>query len=132
MGLTLVGENLHKTYRSGSKEVRAVNGVSLEIKIAKTTAIVGPSGAGKSTLLHLLGGLDKPTSGKVLLNGRDINITQIEAGLAWHYKKYATEQSPEDRQRYARAEEQAHAARIGLWQDGSPVPPWAYRKAKKP
>ena len=70
--------------------------------------------------------------GKVLLNGRDINITQIEAGLAWHYKKYATEQSPEDRQRYARAEEQARAARHGLWQDGRSVPPWDYRKAKKP
>ena len=70
--------------------------------------------------------------GKVLLNGRDINITQIEAGLAWHYKKYATEQNPDDRQRYARAEEQARAARLGLWQDGRSVPPWEYRKTKKP
>lgn len=70
--------------------------------------------------------------GKVLLAGRDINITQIEAGLAWHYKKYATEQSPEDRQRYARAEEQSRAARLGLWQDGRSVPPWEYRKTKKP
>lgn len=70
--------------------------------------------------------------GKVLLDGRDINITQIEAGLAWHYKKYATEQSPEDRQRYARAEEQARASRLGLWQDGRSVPPWDYRKTKKP
>ena len=69
--------------------------------------------------------------GKVLLNGRDINITQIEAGLAWHYKKYASEQSPEDRQRYARAEEQARASRLGLWQDGHPVPPWDYRKTKR-
>lgn len=68
--------------------------------------------------------------GKVLLNSRDINITQIEAGLAWHYKKYATEQSPEDRQHYARAEEQARAARLGLWQDGRSVPPWEYRKTK--
>jgi endonuclease YncB( thermonuclease family) len=70
--------------------------------------------------------------GKVLLDGRDINITLIEAGLAWHYKKYATEQSPEDRQRYARAEERARTTRLGLWQDSHPVPPWAYRKAKKP
>lgn len=68
--------------------------------------------------------------GKVLLNGRDINITQIEAGLAWHYKKYATEQSPEDRLRYARAEEKARASRHGLWQDERSVPPWEYRKAK--
>lgn len=70
--------------------------------------------------------------GKVLLNGRDINITQIEAGLAWHYKKYATEQSPEDRLRYARAEEKSRAARLGLWEDGRSVPPWEYRKTKKP
>ena len=70
--------------------------------------------------------------GKVLLDGRDINITLIEAGLAWHYKKYATEQSPEDRQRYARAEEKARASRLGLWQDSHPVPPWAYRQTKKP
>lgn len=70
--------------------------------------------------------------GKILLNGRDINITQIEAGLAWHYKKYATEQIPEDRQRYARAEEQARASRLDLWQYSHAVPPWDYRKTKKP
>jgi endonuclease YncB( thermonuclease family) len=70
--------------------------------------------------------------GKVLLDGRDINISQIEAGLAWHYKKYAAEQSPEDRLRYARSEEQAHAAHLGLWKDSEPVPPWAYRIANKP
>ncbi len=69
--------------------------------------------------------------GKILLNGRDINITQIEAGMAWHYKKYAAEQSPEVRQRYARAEEQAHAARRGLWQDSHPVPPWEHRISKR-
>ncbi len=66
--------------------------------------------------------------GKVLLNGRDINITQIEAGLAWHYKKYASEQNPEDRQHYAHVEELASASRLGLWQDSDPVPPWEYRK----
>jgi endonuclease YncB( thermonuclease family) len=70
--------------------------------------------------------------GKVLLDGRDINITQIEAGLAWHYKRYATEQSSEERQRYAGAEEQARTTRLGLWQNSDPVPPWAYRKIKKP
>lgn len=70
--------------------------------------------------------------GKVLLDGRDINITQIEAGLAWHYKKYASEQTPEDRQRYARAEEEARARRRGLWQDSHVVPPWDFRRARKP
>jgi lipoprotein-releasing system ATP-binding protein len=68
----LITKDLHKTYRSGVKEVRAVNGISLEIKKGRSIAIVGPSGAGKSTLMHILGGLDKPTSGKVLLGDTDI------------------------------------------------------------
>jgi len=69
--------------------------------------------------------------GKVLLDGHDINITLIEAGLAWHYRKYAYEQSPEDRQRYARVEEQARVLQAGLWQEKHPLPPWEYRKARK-
>ncbi|MDP3730615.1 MAG: ABC transporter ATP-binding protein [Candidatus Omnitrophota bacterium] len=68
----LIIKDLHKIYRKGHKEVRAVNGIGLEIKQAGTVLIVGPSGAGKSTLLHMLGGLDKPTSGKVLLEDTDI------------------------------------------------------------
>jgi len=70
--IILAAKNVHKIYMSGAKEVRAVNGVSIEIKTAKATAIVGASGAGKSTLLHLLGGLDRPTSGNVLLDGVEI------------------------------------------------------------
>ena len=69
--------------------------------------------------------------GKILLDGRDINITLIEAGLAWHYKKYASEQSPVDRERYARAEARARVARAGLWREKHPSPPWEYRKARK-
>ncbi len=68
----LMAKDLHKTYRTGAKEVRAVNGISIEIKKGRSAAIVGPSGAGKSTLMHILGGLDKPTLGKVLLDGTDM------------------------------------------------------------
>jgi len=68
----MMAENVRKIYKSGAKEVRAVNGVSLQIKKGSSTAIVGPSGAGKSTLLHLLGGLDTPTSGAVILDGVEI------------------------------------------------------------
>ncbi len=57
---------------NGQKEVRAVDGMSFEIKKASSAAIIGPSGAGKSTLLHILGGLDRPESGEVLLDGTDI------------------------------------------------------------
>lgn len=65
-------ESVHKTYRSGQKDVRAVNGIDLEIERGRSLAIIGPSGAGKSTLLHILGGLDRPTSGKIRLDGVDI------------------------------------------------------------
>ncbi len=68
----IIVKDLHKTYKNGHKEVRAVNGIDLEIKKASSVLIVGPSGAGKSTLLHMLGALDKPTSGKILLEDTDI------------------------------------------------------------
>jgi endonuclease YncB( thermonuclease family)/methylphosphotriester-DNA--protein-cysteine methyltransferase len=71
------------------------------------------------------------TVGKVLLDGRDINIEQIKAGLAWHYKKYADEQPPEDRITYAAAETEARAARRGLWQDPNPTPPGEWRAEAK-
>jgi lipoprotein-releasing system ATP-binding protein len=68
----LIAKDLCKTYRTGIKEVRAVNGISLKITKGRSVAIVGPSGAGKSTLLHMLGGLDKPSSGKLLMDSLDI------------------------------------------------------------
>jgi endonuclease YncB( thermonuclease family)/methylphosphotriester-DNA--protein-cysteine methyltransferase len=69
--------------------------------------------------------------GKVLLDGRDVNIEQVKAGLAWHYKKYESEQPPEDRITYAEAEKQARTARLGLWQDANPTPPGDWRVAVK-
>jgi len=69
--------------------------------------------------------------GKILLDGKDINLEQVKAGLAWHYKEYQREQSPEDRELYARAEDEAHTARRGLWQDPDPVEPSAFRKEEK-
>jgi putative ABC transport system ATP-binding protein len=65
-------EALHKHYVLGSQEVRAVNGVSLAIEAGEFVAVMGPSGSGKSTLLTLLGGLDRPTSGHILVNGENI------------------------------------------------------------
>ena len=63
---------LEKIYKNGAKEVRAVDGVDLAIRRGAAVVVLGPSGAGKSTLLHLLGGLDNPTAGSVLLDGLDI------------------------------------------------------------
>jgi len=65
-------QNLKKVYGSAETEVHALDGVNLQIKNGEFVAIVGTSGSGKSTLLHMLGGLDRPTSGKVLVDGKDI------------------------------------------------------------
>ncbi|MGI6325239.1 MAG: ABC transporter ATP-binding protein [Bacilli bacterium] len=65
-------ENLTKIYTMGETKVYALNDVSLTVDKGEYVAIVGPSGSGKSTLLHLLGGVDRPTSGKVFVNGIDI------------------------------------------------------------
>lgn len=64
--------NLKKYYGKGNNMVKAVDGVDLSIDIGKFTVVVGTSGSGKSTLLHCIAGLDKPTSGDVLLNGKNI------------------------------------------------------------
>ena len=68
----LVLENVSREYLRGSETVRAVDGVSLVVVEGSLTAIVGPSGSGKSTLLHLMAGLDRPTRGRVLIDGKDL------------------------------------------------------------
>ncbi len=65
-------ENLTKIYRNGENTVTAINNLSISVNKGEFISIIGSSGSGKSTLLHLLGGVDKPTSGKVLVNGIDI------------------------------------------------------------
>jgi endonuclease YncB( thermonuclease family) len=65
--------------------------------------------------------------GKVIVCGQDVRLRQIEAGLAWWYRKYAREQSSADQITYARAEEVARIARLGLWGDSQALPPWEYR-----
>ena len=65
-------ENLTKTYGVGENKINAVDHISFSIKKGDFVAIVGASGSGKSTLLHLLGGVDRPTSGKVFIDGVDI------------------------------------------------------------
>ncbi|HBR02149.1 MAG TPA: peptide ABC transporter ATP-binding protein, partial [Ruminiclostridium sp.] len=65
-------ENLTKTYGRGEAKVRALDNVSFTVNKGEFVAIIGPSGSGKSTLLHILGGVDRPTSGKVFLEGTDI------------------------------------------------------------
>jgi len=74
-------ENLTKVYGKDENEVRALDGVSFSVNKGEFVAIIGPSGSGKSTLLHILGGVDKPTDGKVFMDGKDV-YAQDEEQLA--------------------------------------------------
>ena len=65
-------QNLCKTYGKGENEVKALDSVSFTVPKGQMAAVMGPSGSGKSTLLHILGGVDRPTSGKVFLDGQDV------------------------------------------------------------
>ena len=65
--------DLKKYYGEGENQIKALDGICLEIEEGKFTAIVGTSGSGKSTLLHMLGGLDTPTYGRVIVGGKDIS-----------------------------------------------------------
>ena len=66
-------ENITKKYANGDKELYALDDVSFTVNQGEFIAIVGPSGSGKSTLLHMIGGIDKPTKGKIYINGTDIS-----------------------------------------------------------
>ena len=74
-------ENLTKVYGEGENETRALDGISFTVEQGEFLAIIGPSGSGKSTLLHILGGVDRPTAGKVWMNGQDV-FAQNEEQLA--------------------------------------------------
>ncbi|MFC1621458.1 ABC transporter ATP-binding protein [Candidatus Omnitrophota bacterium] len=65
-------EKIHKIYKNGKKDLRVLQDIDLEIKKGEALAIVGPSGAGKSTLLHILGGIDRPSSGRVVFGSQDL------------------------------------------------------------
>lgn len=71
-------ENLCKTYGKGKNEVKALDHISFSVNKGEFIAIIGPSGSGKSTLLHILGGVDKPTSGKVFMNDHDVYVQNDE------------------------------------------------------
>ena len=79
--------DLRKIYGSGDTEVRALDGVNLNVENGEFVAIVGTSGSGKSTLLHMLGGLDRPTSGSVIVDGKDIFRLKDEALTIFRRRK---------------------------------------------
>ncbi len=69
--------------------------------------------------------------GFVLVDGHDVNLAQVKAGMAWFYRYYQLELSPEDRRRYAKAENQARTDRLRLWLHKNPMPPWAWRRLNR-
>lgn len=85
--VVLKTDNLKKFYGSEENQVKALNGVSLSIEQGEFIAIVGTSGSGKSTLLHMLGGLDRPTSGKVFVDDKDIFTLKDEALTIFRRRK---------------------------------------------
>ena len=71
------------------------------------------------------------TVGVVLVDGHDVNLEQVRAGMAWWYRHYANEQTPDDQKLYELAETEARQAKRGLWADNKPVPPWDWRRSKQ-
>ena len=80
-------KDLRKIYGSGDTEVRALDGVNLTVENGEFVTVVGTSGSGKSTLLHMLGGLDRPTSGQVIVDGKDIFTLKDEALTIFRRRK---------------------------------------------
>ena len=79
--------DLRKVYGTGDAQVRALDGVDLTVEHGEFVAIVGTSGSGKSTLLHMLGGLDRPTGGSVIVDGKDIFSLKDEALTIFRRRK---------------------------------------------
>ena len=87
MGTVVSVKNLVKTYKVGEVEVKALRGVSLEVERGEFLAVTGPSGSGKSTFMHIIGCLDRPTSGQYFLDGHDVSRMSKDALAAIRNKK---------------------------------------------
>lgn len=72
MSKILITKDLQKTYNNGPQKVEVIKGIDLEVNTGEVVVIIGPSGVGKSTLMHVIGGLDKPTAGDVIIDDNDI------------------------------------------------------------
>src|SRR5437763_9806620 len=87
MATVIAVKNLVKTYVVGEVEVKALRGVNLEVQRGEFLAVTGPSGSGKSTFMHIIGCLDRPTSGQYFLDGEDVSRMSKDALAAVRNKK---------------------------------------------
>ena len=78
-------KNIVKTYTVGDTDVHALNGISLSFRNSEFVSILGPSGCGKTTTLNIIGGLDRYTSGDLLINGKSINYSKPRFFSTWSY-----------------------------------------------
>ena len=78
-GSALKLENVSRSYRMGAVEVKALSGIKLDITLGEFVVILGPSGSGKTTLLNLVGGIDSPSSGRIMVNGLEISALDDKA-----------------------------------------------------
>jgi endonuclease YncB( thermonuclease family) len=69
--------------------------------------------------------------GRITVGGKDANLAQVSAGMAWHYKQYERAQGTGDRLAYAEAERSARAGKVGLWEQAWPTPPWEFRREER-
>ena len=121
-----------------------VNKTPYKIRLAGIDAPESPQAFGQESKKHLSALVykkpvtvlwdkkdrDGRTLGKVMIDGKDVCLEQIKAGLTWHYKRYASEQPAQDRADYAAAEDRAKGEWIGLWSDAQPTAPWDWRRKK--
>ena len=87
MSTVLKARGLKKYYGKGEAQVRALDGVDLDIEKGEFTAIIGTSGSGKSTLLHMLGGLDTPTAGKIFVGNTELSALKSEEAAVFRRKQ---------------------------------------------
>ncbi|MGH9554346.1 MAG: ABC transporter ATP-binding protein [Terriglobales bacterium] len=87
-GVAIRTEDVRRLYRMGEAEIRAVDGVSLEVQSGEFVALLGSSGSGKSTLLNLIAGLDRPTTGSIVVHGRD--LAKMSSQELAEYRRHTT------------------------------------------